>query len=127
MSWRAYRNAVVREIHSSHAPAIQAADNISVYYKIYRKQGEVLTEEWTGTAPGCYAPLEPEFDLVYEGNGKKISELVVNTPGAGGCFGTVSKNLAVTDLELVHPVITAADNAGGAGRMRKEGDRCTIP
>lgn len=96
MSWRAYRNAVVREIHSSHAPAIQAADNISVYYKIYRKQGEVLTEEWTGTAPGCYAPLEPEFDLVYEGNGKKISELVVNTPGAGGCFGTVSKNLTVT-------------------------------
>lgn len=92
MSWRAYRNAVVREIHSSHAPAIQAADNISVYYKIYRKQGEVLTEEWTGRAPGCYAPLEPEFDLVYEGNGKKISELVVNTPGAGGCFGTVSKN-----------------------------------
>ena len=123
MSWRDYRNAVVREIHSSHASAIQEPDSIPVYYKIYKKQGEVLTEEWTGTAPGCYAPLEPEFDLVYEGNGKKISELVVNTPGAGGCFGTVSKNLTVTDLELVHPVITAADNAGGlVGCGRKETD-----
>ncbi|WP_147355587.1 type II secretion system protein [Clostridium sp. OF09-36] len=113
MSWTDYRSAVVREIHSSHASAVQAADNIPVYYKIYKKQGEVLTEEWTGTAPGCYAPLEPEFDLVYEGNGKKISELVVNTPGAGGCFGTVSKNLTVTDLKVVHPVITADDHAGG--------------
>ena len=47
----------------------------------------------------------------------------MNTPGAGGCFGTVSKNLTVTDLELVHPVITAADNAGGlVGCGRKETD-----
>lgn len=52
MSWRDYRNAVAREIHSSHASAIQEADSIPVYYKIYKKQGAVLTEEWTGTAPG---------------------------------------------------------------------------
>ena len=121
MSWTEYRHAVVSEIHNSHASAIRVENDIPVYYKTARKQGSSTVEVWTKTELGCYAPLEPAFDLIYEGNTKKISDLLVKTTGAGGCFGAVTKNLTVENLIITRPNITSDDNAGGLiGYGKKE-------
>ena len=124
LSWISFRNKVVTEIHNKHNLAERTEDHISVYYMT----GSGTKAQLTKTEKGCYAPVEPQFALSYEGNTHKIEDLKVDVKGtsmAGGCFGRVRKDLSVKDLKLVRPDITAETSSGavvGFGDGDRGGD-----
>lgn len=113
LSWTQYRYNVHTDIHSRHGTAPCGETQIPVYYMTEATLNGKTEEVWTKTAAGCYAPVEPQFPVIYEGNTHEIQDLLVSsTDGAGGCFGTVKKDLSVNSLTLVCPVITAKSGAG---------------
>lgn len=113
LSWTQYRYNVHTDIHSRHGTAPCGETQIPVYYMTEATLNGKTEEVWTKTAAGCYAPVEPQFPVIYEGNTHEIQDLLVSsTDGAGGCFGTIKKDLSVNSLTLVRPVITAKSGAG---------------
>lgn len=113
LSWTDFRTNVVNQIHISHGDnrVVREADKLSVCYAT----GSGTYTSLKYTQPGCYAPVNPQFVMSYEGNTHKINDLLVNVKGdtlAGGCFGNVTKDLYVKDLKLVRPDITSETSAG---------------
>lgn len=113
LSWTDFRTNVVNQIHISHGDnrVERNEENISVCYAT----GSGTYTSLKYTEKGCYAPVNPQFALSYEGNTHKISDLLVNVKGdtlAGGCFGNVKKDLSVKDLKLVRPDIASETSAG---------------
>lgn len=110
ISWMDFRHNV-SVIHGTHATAERRENNISVYYMT----GSGTNTSMTKTADGCFAPVEPQFALDYEGNTREIRDMLVHTTGgtlSGGCFGTVKKNLTVRNLKLVRPDVTSETSSG---------------
>lgn len=90
-------------------PFKESADS-DVYVCYFKKDTDTRP---THTAKNSYAPVEPNFPLWYEGNLHGISDLVVKDVDTGGCFGTVTQNLAVNNLKIVSPNISSEYGAGG--------------
>lgn len=109
LDWPSFRNKAA-EFHDLFGKGMVNGDRISVCYSRTDGEWEVVT----ATAEGCYAPVQPQFPLIYSGNAFDVTGLLVQTsPGEdGGMFGTVTQNLSVRNLELKQANITSQRNAG---------------
>lgn len=118
ISWALFRQNVA-DFHFNPNEVDQKKEQVAVRYVIDK------TTSWS--RPGSFAPLEPSYKLDYEGNSHAISDLRVDTAGAGGCFGTVAENLTVENLIITRPNITSDDNAGGLiGYGKKEANAASL-
>ena len=76
-------------------------------------------ETGTGDGPGCFLPIEPDYELTYDGRSHSISDLHVDAHGAGGLFGVTQTVSEIRNLELIDFQITASGAAGAlAGELR---------
>ena len=76
------------------------------------------------TAEGCFYPVSPDYELRYDGQNHKISNVSVNIASNAGLFGTMNVNgSSVSNLELVDFSINGTASAGAlAGSMTN----CTV-
>lgn len=123
LDWPSFRNNMAR-LHSLLGNGTVSADRIFVCYS--KTEGE--REVTAATAEGCYAPVQPQFPLIYSGNAFDVTGILVRTSSGedGGMFGTVTQNLSVQNLELKQANITSERNAGaligmGDGSENTEG------
>lgn len=110
LSWSAFR-ADIADIHQPFGSLEKQENLVSVCY-MAEVDGR---EQAVWTASGCYAPIEPQFPLIYDGNTFAIDEILVRTSGdqAGGLFGRVSKNLSVRKVVVRQPDVQSEASAGG--------------
>ena len=78
--------------------------------KIYNTLGNA-------TNSTCYYPVSPNYELAYDGNNHKISEVKVNCSGEAGIFGTLNdgsvSNLLVLDSDITSSSTSSPGAAGG--------------
>lgn len=87
---------------------------------------KVCVYDYSGnkTGEGCYMPIEPDYELTYDGKSRSISDVVVNVKDTdAGLFGSISKETSIKNLELIDFNITGTASAGAlAGTLND----CTV-
>ena len=74
--------------------------------KIYDQKGSA-----TNTA--CYYPVSPNYEIAYDGNNHKISEVNVDYSADAGIFGTLNGGSVSNLLVLDSNITSSSGNAGG--------------
>lgn len=100
LSWKNFVNAIDPE----------DPENVVVYDKI----GEHKSAE-----PGCYEPINPNYNLHYDGQNHTIADLKINARGYAGLFGRPTGQINVMNLKLQDFNVTGTNGAGTlAGYMK---------
>ncbi|MCL1813901.1 MAG: hypothetical protein FWG29_10345 [Treponema sp.] len=68
----------------------------------------------------------PHFTGVFDGNGKTISNLTVNSAGDAGLFGYVGPGCTIKNIKLTNVDITTTWNAGAVGGGRGTFFNCVV-
>ncbi len=77
------------------------------------------------TAEGCYLPIAPNYELVYDGQKHSISDVAVNITGDAGLFSKTPGGVSwdINNLELIDFNIKGTDSAGALAGTLKQ---CTV-
>lgn len=95
---------------------------------VYRCDGtSTVVEEGESNYIGYYMPIEPSYELKYDGQNYSISDVAVDATGDAtgyaGLFGATSSVTAISNLELIDFSITGTTSAGAlAGTLTN----CTV-
>lgn len=120
LSWQEFQSNIVDnpvESNSSTSEPVSASKKISIY----------KNNDKTGTTAGNFLPVNPKNTIDYQGQGKKITGIVVDTADNAGLFGSLkSEGSKISDLELINFSVasTGADKMTGA--LIGEADKVTI-
>lgn len=108
LSWTDFRKRVV-------GLSLNNADNPnSNAVKVYGKSGA----ESDSSLPGSFMPINPNTGIEYDGKGKKISDVIIETKDeVAGLFGELQRDSTVHDLELIDFTITPGAGAAAGSSV----------
>ena len=72
---------------------------------------------------GYYMPVEPSYELTYDGRNHSISDVMVDADENAGLFGSTSSLTTISNLELIDFSINGTTSAGALAGML---DGCTV-
>ena len=113
-----------------------SAKSTAFTYRIAQDKGGVTADkvkvyklnDATGTAEGCFLPVNPDSVLIYDGGideteaqYHRITGVKVETEGAAGLFGAPTAALTVQNLELIDFDITGSGDAGALAGALADG------
>ena len=64
------------------------------------------------TEEGYYMPVNPDYDLSYNGRSFKISDVAIKWNGDAGLFGLPDKKIVISNLELIDFAVEGSTSAG---------------
>ena len=109
LSWTEYMDAL-RQSFTGSGTEGGASDATSKPVRVTKLQNA------NPTADNTFMPVNPTFELDYEGNAFRVSDIAVYMAGNAGLFGALS-NGSVKNLELVNFDVESTDADSSAGAL----------